>query len=157
MKLHDLRPPKGAKKKRKRVGRGIAAGQGKTAGRGTKGQRARSGGGVRPYFEGGQLPFVRRLPYLRGFVNIWRIEHVPVNLYRLDRFEAGSEVSPETLAAAGILKSPRQAVAILGQGEIDRPLMVKAHRVSASARAKIEAAGGTVEILPLPKRKVIGR
>jgi len=80
-----------------------------------------------------------------------------VNLYRLDRFEAGSEVSPETLAAAGILKSPRQAVAILGQGEIDRPLIVKAHRVSASARAKIEAAGGTVEILPLPKRKVIGR
>ena len=149
MKLHDLRSPKGARKKRKRVGRGIAAGQGKTAGRGTKGQKARSGGGVRPYFEGGQLPFVRRLPYLRGFVNIWRVEHVPVNLYRLRRFEAGSEVSPETLAAAGIIKSPRQAVAILGQGEIDRPLTVKAHRVSASARAKIEAAGGTVEILPL--------
>jgi len=149
MKLHELRPPKGARKKRKRVGRGISAGQGKTAGRGTKGQKARSGGGVRPYFEGGQLPFVRRLPYQRGFVNIWRVEHVPVNLYRLARFEAGSEVSPETLAAAGIIKSPRQAVAILGQGEIDRPLIVKAHRVSSSARAKIEAAGGTVEILPL--------
>ena len=153
MKLHDLRPPKGAKKKRKRVGRGISAGQGKTAGRGTKGQSARSGGGVRPYFEGGQLPFVRSLPYLRGFVNIWRVKHEPVNLYRLDYFEAGSEVSPETLAAAGIVKSPRQAVAILGQGEIDRPLTVKAHRVSTSARVKIEAAGGTVEILPLQKSK----
>ncbi|MBC8447833.1 MAG: 50S ribosomal protein L15 [Chloroflexi bacterium] len=149
MKLHDLRPPEGAKKKRKRVGRGIAAGQGKTAGRGMKGQNARSGGGVRPYFEGGQLPFVRRFPYLRGFVNIWRVEHAPVNLYRLEGFEAGSEVSPETLAAAGILKSPGQAVAILGQGEVDCPLTVKAHRVSTSARAKIETAGGTVEILPL--------
>lgn len=149
MKLHDLRPAEGAKKKRKRVGRGIAAGQGKTAGRGTKGQNARSGGGVRPYFEGGQLPFVRRFPHQRGFVNIWRVEHAPVNLYRLRGFAAGSEVSPETLAAAGILKSPDQAVAILGQGEIDRPLTVKAHRVSASARAKIEAAGGRVEILPL--------
>ncbi|MDH7486678.1 MAG: 50S ribosomal protein L15 [Anaerolineae bacterium] len=149
MKLHDLRPAQGAKKKRKRVGRGIAAGQGKTAGRGTKGQNARSGGGVRPYFEGGQLPFVRRFPHQRGFVNIWRVEHAAVNLYRLKGFQAGSEVSPETLAAAGILKSPEQAVAILGQGEIDRPLTVKAHRVSASARAKIEAAGGSVEILPL--------
>jgi len=148
MKLHDLRPSEGAKKKRKRVGRGIAAGQGKTAGRGTKGQNARSGGGVRSYFEGGQLPTVRRFPHQRGFVNIWRVEHAAVNLHRLAGFEAGSEVSPETLAATGILKSPGQAIAILGQGEIDRPLIVKAHRVSANARAKIEAAGGTVVILP---------
>jgi large subunit ribosomal protein L15 len=113
-----------------------------------KGQNARSGGGVRPYFEGGQLPLVRRLPYLRGFVNIWRVEHAPVNLWRLDAFKAGSEVSPQSLADVGIIKSSRQVVAILGHGEIDRPLTVKAHRFSASARAKIEAAGGTVEILP---------
>ena len=149
MKLHDLRPAAGSTKKRKRVGRGIAAGQGKTAGRGMKGQNARSGGGVPPYFEGGQLPMVRRLPYLRGFVNFTRVEHDAVNVYRLTVFDAGSEVSPDSLAEAGIIKSPRQAVAILGHGEIDRPLTVRAHRVSAGARSKIEAAGGTVEILPL--------
>ncbi|MGC8836792.1 MAG: 50S ribosomal protein L15 [Anaerolineae bacterium] len=147
MKLHELRPAEGAKKKRKRVGRGIAAGQGKTAGRGTKGQNARTGGGVRPYFEGGQLPLVRRLPFKRGFTNIWRIEYTPVNLERLDRFPAGSEVTPETLAEAGIIKSPREAVVILGQGDLDRPLTVKAHRFSASAREKILKAGGTVEVL----------
>jgi large subunit ribosomal protein L15 len=147
MKLHELQPAEGAKKKRKRVGRGIAAGQGKTAGRGTKGQNARTGGGVRPYFEGGQLPLVRRLPFKRGFTNIWRIEYTPVNLERLDRFPAGSEVTPETLAEAGIIKSPREAVVILGQGDLDRPLTVKAHRFSASAREKILKAGGTVEVL----------
>lgn len=147
MKLHELRPAEGAKKKRKRVGRGIAAGQGKTAGRGTKGQNARTGGGVRPYFEGGQLPLVRRLPFKRGFTNIWRIEYTPVNLERLDRFPAGSEVTPETLAEAGIIKSAREAVVILGQGDLDRPLTVKAHRFSTSAREKILKAGGTVEVL----------
>ena len=99
MKLHDLRPAKGSKKKRKRVGRGIAAGQGKTAGRGTKGQKARSGGGVRPYFEGGQLPLVRRLPLKRGFTNIFKVHYTPVNLDRLASFEAGAVVSPATLAA----------------------------------------------------------
>ncbi|MGQ9456866.1 MAG: 50S ribosomal protein L15 [Anaerolineae bacterium] len=147
MKLHELRPAEGAKKKRKRVGRGIAAGQGKTAGRGTKGQNARTGGGVRPYFEGGQLPLVRRLPFKRGFTNIWRIAYTPVNLERLDRFPAGSEVTPETLAEAGIIKSAREAVVILGQGDLDRPLTVKAHRFSTSAREKILKAGGTVEVL----------
>lgn len=147
MKLHELQPPEGAKKKRKRVGRGIAASQGKTAGRGTKGQNARTGGGVRPYFEGGQLPLVRRLPFKRGFTNIWRIAYTPVNLERLDRFPAGSEVTPETLAEAGIIKSAREAVVILGQGDLDRPLAVKAHRFSASAREKILKAGGTVEVL----------
>ena len=151
MKLHDLRPPEGAKKKRKRVGRGIAAGQGKTAGRGTKGQNSRSGGGVRPYFEGGQLPLVRRLPFKRGFTNIWRIEYTPVNLDRLDGFPAGSEVTPETLAQAGIIKSPQDPVVILGRGEIDRPLKVRAHRFSASAREKILAAGGEVEIIEIQK------
>ena len=149
MKLHDLQPSKGSTKKRKRVGRGIAAGQGKTAGRGTKGQNSRSGGGKGPYFEGGQLPLVRRLPFKRGFVNIFRVEYAPINLDRLEKFDAGAEVTPETMVDAGLIKSVRQPVAILGRGEIDRPLTIKAHRVSASARGKIEAAGGTVELLPL--------
>ncbi|MEA3335828.1 MAG: 50S ribosomal protein L15 [Chloroflexota bacterium] len=147
MQLHDLAPDSGAKKKRKRVGRGISAGQGKTAGRGTKGQNSRSGGGVRPYFEGGQLPLVRRLPHLRGFTNIWRVEFKPVNLTRLEGFKANSEVSPETLAAAGITKKATERIAILAEGEIDRPLTIRAHRVSKKAQAKIEAAGGTVEII----------
>jgi large subunit ribosomal protein L15 len=154
MKLHDLRPPKGSKKKRKRVGRGIAAGQGKTAGRGTKGQKARSGGGVRPYFEGGQLPLVRKLPFARGidFNNPWRVEYKPVNLKRLlAYFEDGAVISPETLAEAGIIKSPKELVAILGVGELDRAYTVRAHRISASARQKIEAAGGTAEKLPVQR------
>jgi large subunit ribosomal protein L15 len=148
MKLHELRPPEGAKKRRKRKGRGIAAGQGKTAGRGTKGQLSRSGGGKGPYFEGGQLPLVRRLPFKRGFNNIFRVDYVPINLYRLDGFGANEEVSPDTLAEAGLIKSPSLPVAVLGQGDVDRPLVVRAHRFSASARAKIEEAGGTVEKLP---------
>ena len=151
MKLHDLQPSLGSRKNRKRVGRGIAAGQGKTAGRGTKGQGARSGGGKGPYFEGGQLPLVRRLPYKRGFTNIWRVEYAEVNLSRLCQFDAGSEVSPATLAEAGIIKSARKPVAILGRGELDRPLTVKAHRFSSAARAGIEAAGGAVEVLPSVK------
>jgi large subunit ribosomal protein L15 len=152
MKLHELRPPEGAKKRRKRVGRGISAGQGKTAGRGTKGQGARSGGGKGPYFEGGQLPLVRRLPNRRGFTNIWKVRYTAVNLDRLDRFAAGSEVSPETLAAVGIIKRADEVVAILGRGTLDRSLTVKAHRFSASARAKIEAAGGVAEELPLRQK-----
>jgi large subunit ribosomal protein L15 len=148
MQLHDIRSPKGARKRRKRVGRGIAAGQGKTAGRGTKGQAARSGGTKGPYFEGGQLPLVRRLPFKRGFTNVFKVHYMPVNLYRLEQFAADDEVSPATLAEAGIIKSPSLPVAILGQGEVDRPLVVKAHRFSASARAKIEDAGGSVEELP---------
>lgn len=148
MKLHDLRPPEGAKKKRKRVGRGIAAGQGKTAGRGMKGQGARSGGGKGPYFEGGQLPLVRRLPYKRGFTNIFKVQYAPVNLYRLDEFATDDVVTPETLAAAGIIKSANAPVVILGDGELEKALAVKAHRFSTSARAKIEEAGGSVEELP---------
>jgi len=151
MRLHELRPAKGSKKARRRVGRGIAAGQGKTAGRGTKGQNARSGGGVRTYFEGGQLPLVRRLPRKRGFTNIGKVHYKPVNLDRLDRFAAGSEVTPQTLAEAGILKSPYEPVVILGRGDLDKALTVKAQRFSASARAKIEAAGGRVEELPLAR------
>src|SRR5512139_2678161 len=148
MKSHELHSPQGARRSRKRVGRGIAAGQGKTAGRGTKGQAARSGGVKGPYFEGGQLPLVRRLPFRRGFTNIFKVQYVPVNLYRLEGFEPNQEVSPETLAAAGIINSPSLPVAILGDGEIDRPLVVKAHRFSATARTKIEGAGGSVEELP---------
>jgi large subunit ribosomal protein L15 len=151
MKLHDLRPAAGSKKDHKRVGRGISAGQGKTAGRGTKGQGARSGGVKGPYFEGGQLPLVRRLPFRRGFVNIWRVEYSEVNLERLVGFGAGDEVSPKTLAQAGIIRSATAPVAVLGRGQLDRPLTVKAHRVSAAARSMIEAAGGVVEILPLVK------
>ena len=147
MKLHELRPAKGAKKKKRRVGRGIAAGQGKTAGRGTKGQNARAGGGVRPYFEGGQLPLVRRLPHKRGFTNIFKVHYKPINLDRLDDFAAGDEISPATLAEAGIIKSPSEPVVILGRGELDRPLTVKAHRFSASAREKILGAGGSAEVL----------
>ncbi|HNT74819.1 MAG TPA: 50S ribosomal protein L15 [Anaerolineae bacterium] len=150
MKLHDLHPNEGATKRKKRVGRGIAAGQGKTAGRGTKGQNARSGGGVRPYFEGGQLPLVRKLPFARGykFFNPYRTDFQPVNLDQLNTsFDTGAEVSPETLAESGLIQS-NKLVVILGRGEIDRPLKVMAHRVSDTARVKIETAGGVVELLP---------
>ena len=150
MKLHDLKPAEGMVKKRKRVGRGIAAGQGKTAGRGTKGQKARSGGSLPPYFEGGQLPLVRKLPFARGvgFRDPWRVRFTPVNLERLSGFQKGAVVTPERLAKAGIIKQADELVVILGRGELKKPLTVKAHRFSASARAKIEAAGGAVEALP---------
>jgi len=150
MKLHDLRPNPGAKKKRKRVGRGISAGQGKTAGRGTKGQSARSGGGKGVYFEGGQLPLARRLPYKRGFTNIRKIYYKTVNLKQLAQFDFdGLDVTPELMAAVGLIKKETDPVVILGDGEIRTALVIKAHRFSASAKAKIETAGGTVEVLPL--------
>jgi large subunit ribosomal protein L15 len=152
MKLHDLRPNPGAKKKRKRVGRGIAAGQGKTAGRGTKGQGARSGGGKGIYFEGGQLPLARRLPYKRGFTNIRKIYYKPVNLGDLAEFDfEGATITPELMAQIGLLKKPTDPVVILGDGEVTGPLTVQAHRFSASAKEKIEAVGGTVEMLPYEK------
>lgn len=148
MKLHDLRSPDGARKPRKRVGRGSGSGQGTYAGRGRKGQGARSGGVKGPYFEGGQLPLVRRLPHKRGFVNIFRTEYAEVNLDRLaEAFSAGDEVTPDTLVAAGLLKNTRTPVKVLGRGELDKPLNIRAHRFSASARAKIEAAGGRAEEL----------
>jgi len=149
MKLHDLHSPKGATKRRKRVGRGISAGQGKTAGRGEKGQNKRSGGGKGPYFEGGQLPLVRRLPTLRGFTNRSRVEYQPVNVARLaELFEAGSEITPDVLADARIIRPNGGPVVILGGGEINVALQVKAQRFSKSARQKIEAAGGAAEVLP---------
>ena len=150
MKLHDLRPDPGSRKKRKRVGRGTGSGHGKTAGRGTKGQGARSGGGKGPYFEGGQLPLVRRLPFKRGFTNIRKIYFKTVNVDQLvERFAPGAEVDPVSLAIVGLIKKPTDPVVILGRGEIDYALTVKANRFSTSAKAKIEAAGGSVEELEL--------
>jgi large subunit ribosomal protein L15 len=148
MRLHDLQPPKGAKKERKRVGRGNAAGQGTYGGRGRKGQKARSGGTKAPYFEGGQLPLVRRLPHKRGFVNIFRVEYAEVNVDRLERaFETGAEVTPVDMAEAGLIKSADRPVKVLGRGELTKALTVEAHRFSAGARLKIEAAGGSIREL----------
>ena len=146
MKLHDLQPAPGAKKRRMRKARGISAGKGKTAGRGMNGQNSRAGGGVKPYFEGGQLPLVRRLPHKRGFRNRSRVHYVAVNLDQLAGFE--TEVSPQSLAEAGLIKKETVPVAVLGDGELDRALTVRAHRFSASAKAKIEAAGGAAEVIP---------
>jgi large subunit ribosomal protein L15 len=150
MKLHDLQPTEGSKKKRTRVGRGISAGKGKTAGRGTKGQGARTGGGKGPYFEGGQLPLVRRLPFKRGFTNIFRVEFQEVRLDRLeihDGITAGGAVTPELLAELGLIRDAYRPVVILGNGEISKKLNVKAHRFTRSAEEKLVAAGGTVEKL----------
>ncbi len=150
MKLHDLRPDKGATRPRKRVGRGISAGQGKTAGRGTKGQGARSGGGKGAYFEGGQLPLVRRLPFKRGFTNIFRVEYQEVNLEALARvFGDGETVTPQALAEKGLIKKADEPVVILGDGDLSAKLAVSAHRFSKSAQEKIEAAGGSVQTLEL--------
>jgi len=151
MKLNDLKPNDGSKKSRKRVGRGISAGQGKTAGRGTKGQGARSGGGTRLYHQGGNLPFFRRLPFVRGkgFTTLNRVEYNEVNLDQLAAFSAGSEVNPDTLGAARLLRKPEQPVVLLGRGELSVPLKVRVHRVSKGAKAKIEAAGGSVETIEL--------
>ncbi|NDJ85016.1 MAG: 50S ribosomal protein L15 [Chloroflexi bacterium] len=150
MKLSDLKPDKGATRRSKRVGRGISAGQGKTAGRGTKGQGARRGGGKGPYFEGGQLPLVRRLPFKRGFTNIFRIEYQEVNVEDLQaRFQDGDEVTPESLAAQRLIREADEPVVVLGRGDLDIKLTVKAHRFSKSAAEKIEKAGGSTEKLEL--------
>jgi large subunit ribosomal protein L15 len=149
MKLHDLKPQEGSKKDRKRVGRGISAGQGKTAGRGTKGQGARAGGGTRLYHQGGNLPFYRRLPFVRGkgFTPLNRVEYNEVNLEQLAGFEEGSEVTPDTLREARLLRDPRNPVVVLGQGSVKVALKVRVHRVSKGAAQKIEAAGGSVETI----------
>jgi large subunit ribosomal protein L15 len=149
MKLHDLTPNPGSKKNRKRVGRGISSGQGKTAGRGTKGAGARSGEEGHLYRQGGNLPFFRRLPFMRGegFTPPHQVTFNEVNLDQLAGFKAGSEVSPEALAGVRLLRDPRNPVAILGRGEIGVALKVRAHRVSAGAKSKIEAAGGSVELI----------
>lgn len=150
MKLHDLIPNPGSKKNRKRVGRGISAGQGKTAGRGTKGEGARSGQGGHLYRQGGNLPFYRRLPFMRGegFSPLNTVEYNEVNLDQLsDAFKANDEVTPEALEAARLLRDARNPVVVLGRGEVSIPLKVRVHRVSEGAKSKIEAAGGSVELI----------
>ncbi len=147
MKLHELKPRPGATKRRKRVGRGISAGQGKTAGRGTKGQKARAGWGGKLYHQGGNVPFYRRLPFKRGFTNINRVHWSEVNLERLEEFKTDAEVSPESLVAAGVLRDLKHPVVLLGRGEVKVPLKVRVHRITSGARSKIEAAGGSVEVI----------
>lgn len=145
MRQNELSPSPGARQSRKRVGRGDGSGHGSYSGRGCKGQKSRAGYRMKPGFEGGQLPLIRRLPRLRGFVNIFRQEYSGVNLGRLGVFAPGSEVTPEKLVAAGVIKSLRHPIKILATGDINRPLVVKANKFSAAAKAKIEAAGGSVE------------
>ena len=144
MQQHELRPPAGAKRARHRVGRGDSSGYGSFAGRGMKGQKSRSGGGVRPGFEGGQLPLSKKLPFVRGFTNIFRVEYNVVNVSSLAAFDAHSDVNPAALGEAGIVRNANKPIKILGRGEIDVPLTVAAHKFSESARQKIQAAGGTV-------------
>ncbi len=146
MRLHELRPPEGARKAAKRKGRGMASGLGKTSGRGQKGQKARSGSGIRPGFEGGQMPYFQRLPK-RGFTNIHKKKWNIVNLDDLNKFEEGTVVTPDLLLEAGILKNERDPLKVLGDGELDRKLEVRAHRFSKQALAKIEAAGGKAEVI----------
>ncbi len=146
MELKDLKPAEGSKRNRKRVGRGPASGNGKTAGRGMNGQKSRAGGGKGAGFEGGQTPLARRLPKLPGFRNFNRVEYVPVNVSRLDaKFNAGDLVDADTLYAAGIIKNTTDPIKVLGDGEITKALTVRVDKVSASARAKIEVVGGKVE------------
>src|SRR5438552_3859789 len=156
MQQHELRQPQGATHKRKRVGRGNASGHGTYSGKGLKGQKARAGGGVRPGFEGGQLPLIRRMARKRGFRNPFRIDYEEVNVGQLVKFEAGSEVTAEALLGARIIRQMRKPVKILGDGELTAALTVEAASFSSSARSKIEAAGGTVRWLngePLPREE----
>lgn len=146
MKLHELKPAQGSRKVRNRVGRGTSSGNGKTAGRGQKGQKARSGGGVRPGFEGGQTPLFRRLPK-RGFLNVNRKEYAIVNLDQLNRFEDGTEVTPALLKQVGIVKAEKSGIKILGKGELERKLTVKVAKFSKSAQEAITAKGGSAEVL----------
>jgi large subunit ribosomal protein L15 len=146
MKLHELKPAEGSRKERKRLGRGIGSGQGKTAGKGHKGQNARSGGGVRLGFEGGQTPLFRRLPK-RGFTNISRKEYAVVNLTVLNRFEEGTEVTPELLIETGVVKNEKAGIKVLANGTLEKKLTVKAHKFSSAAKEAIEAAGGTTEVI----------
>ena len=146
MRLEELQPAAGSKFSAKRVGRGIGSGNGKTSGKGHKGQNARSGGGVRPGFEGGQMPLYRRLPK-RGFTNIFAKQYVSVNVEVLDRFEDGSEVTPEILKNAGVISKTLDGVKFLGRGEVTKKLTVKAAKFSETAKEKIEKAGGKAEVM----------
>ncbi|MDD2502300.1 MAG: 50S ribosomal protein L15 [Clostridia bacterium] len=146
MKLHELQPAKGSVKTPLRKGRGTGSGLGKTAGRGHKGQKSRSGGGVRPGFEGGQMPLTRRLPK-RGFTNIFAKVYSLVNVGDLEEFEEGTIVTPQLLKENGLIKKQNDAVKILGEGEISKNLTVQAHKFSKSAKEKIEASGGKAEVI----------
>ena len=145
MKQHELGPSTGARHKRKRIGRGLGSGHGRTAGKGSKGQLARAGRHIRPGFEGGQNPLIKRLPEKRGFTNIFRVEYDTINITVLNRFEADSEVTPQRFVDEGLVKSLRKPIKILGNGELLKPLTVSAHKFTQTARSKIEAAGGMVE------------
>lgn len=146
MRLNELRPAKGARKKEKRVGRGPGSGHGKTSTKGHKGHLARAGGGKGPGFEGGQMPLIRRIPK-RGFHNIFRTEYTVVNLKMLTRFEGQEDITPQRLREAGLVKSRNARIKILGEGELTRPLIIQAHRFSQSAIKKIQKAGGKAEVL----------
>ncbi|MBM7622330.1 large subunit ribosomal protein L15 [Bacillus tianshenii] len=146
MKLHELKPNEGSRKERNRVGRGTGSGNGKTSGKGHKGQNARSGGGVRPGFEGGQTPLFQRLPK-RGFTNIHRKEYAIINLDALNRFEDGTEVTPELLLETGLVSKLNAGLKVLGNGSIEKKLTVRAHKFSSAAKEAIEAAGGSVEVI----------
>ena len=146
MKLHELRAVPGATKAPKRKGRGTATGQGKTAGRGMNGQKSRSGGGVRPGFEGGQMPLYRRIPK-RGFTNIWGTEYTVLNVEDLNRFDADTVVTPELMKEIGMVKQVKDGIKILGNGKLEKNLTVKAHKFSKTAVEKIESAGGKAEVI----------
>jgi large subunit ribosomal protein L15 len=147
MRIHELRPPAGSTRTSIRIGRGHGSGKVKTGGKGTKGQNARAGGGVPPYFEGGQLPLIRKLPYRRGFRNPFRVEFRVVNVRDLAQFPTGGTVGPAEFEIAGLLRGKGGPVKVLGQGEIEIKLTVRAHKFSAGAREKIEFAGGTAETI----------
>ena len=155
MRLHELAPAPGSHRPRKRVGRGIAAGQGKTSGRGQKGQGSRSSVGLPKGFEGGQMPLKQRLPKLRGFHNRWRKEYVAVNLGKLARFDRGATVDPAALAERGLVPNARSRVKVLASGSLRIPLQLRVHRISEAARARVLAVGGSVELLEGPVRPTV--
>jgi large subunit ribosomal protein L15 len=150
MKLHELKPNEGKTHRRARVGRGTGSGRGKTSGRGTKGQGARTGGGAGLYHQGGNLPFFRRLPFKRGFNVPYQVTYNEVNLDQLESFKANGEVNPETLAKAKLLRKPKNPIVLLGRGEVKAAFKVRLHRVTAGAKAKIEKAGGSVDLIVAP-------
>lgn len=157
MKLHELKPNEGKIRKRTRVGRGTGSGRGKTAGRGTKGQGARTGGGVPLYHQGGNLPFFRRLPFKRGFNKPFPVYYNEINLDQLAVFKTNSEVTPQTLDQARLLRNPKNPVVVLGRGDLKAALKVRVHRVSNGAKAKIEKAGGTVEMIASPVQAAVAQ
>lgn len=152
MRLEDLAPAPGAKKSKKRVGRGCGSGLGKTAGRGTKGQNSRSGGSVPPWFEGGQMPLQRRVPK-RGFTNVFKKHYSVINIADLDRLQEHSEIGPEQIITSGLVGKVRDGIKLLGDGEITRPVTIQVHKASATAINKVEAAGGRVELISSEKKE----